>query len=80
MKRFAVATVLMVLTVATVCAAETNDVILQIERMVSAGEKADRALGESIVDGIEKRPKDVSKVLVQRLNDKNLTEQLSPPA
>ena len=65
----------MVLTVATVCAAETNDVILQIERMVSAGEKADRALGESIVDGIEKRPKDVSKVLVQRLNDKNLTEQ-----
>lgn len=75
MTRSAVAMVLTVLAAATVFAAETNDVMLQIERMVSAGEKSDRALGESIIDGIEKNPTDVSKVLVHRLNDKNLTEQ-----
>lgn len=75
MTRYVVAMVLAVLVAATVFAAETSDVMLQIERMVSAGEKSDRALGESIIDGIEKNPKAVSKLLVQRLNDKNLTEQ-----
>lgn len=75
MTRSAVAMVLTVLAVVTVLAAETNDVMLQIERLVLAGEKDDRALVELIIDGIEKNPKDVSKVLVQRLNDKNLTEQ-----
>lgn len=75
MKRFAVTTVLAVFASAGVFSAETNNVILQIDRMVSAGQETDRSLAESIVDGIEQNPGDVSRVFVQRLNDKNLTEQ-----
>lgn len=76
----AVAMVLTVLAVTTMLTAETNDVMLQIERLALTGEKDDRALVELIIDGIEKNAKDVSKVLVQRLNDKNLTEIHSPLA
>lgn len=75
MKRFAVTTVFAVFAAARVFSAETNNVILQIDRMVSAGKEADRSLAESIVNGIEQNSRDVSRVLVQRLNDKNLTEQ-----
>jgi hypothetical protein len=56
-------------------AAETNDVLLQIERMASLGEKAERSLGESIADGIESNRVQISRALVAKLNDKNLTEQ-----
>jgi len=55
-------------------AAQTSDVMRQIEQMVSAGESAPQSLGESIRDGIEQNQKEVSKALVQRLNDQNLTE------
>jgi len=75
MKRFAFAAPLLALTALTALSGETADVLSKIERMASTGEKADRTLGESIADGIEKSPKDVSKALVQMLSDKNLTKQ-----
>jgi hypothetical protein len=58
-----------------VLAVEPSDVLSQIERMASLGEKAERSLGESIADGIEKNPAEVSRALVLKLKDKNLTEQ-----
>lgn len=76
MNRLVTTTVLLVLAVCPpVFAAETNDVLMQIERMASLGEKAERSLVESVADGIEKNPAQVSKAVVVKLNDKNLTEQ-----
>jgi HEAT repeat protein len=57
-----------------VLATETNDVLSQLDRMVSLGEKADRSLGESIADGIATNPAAVSKALVLKLNNKDLTD------
>jgi hypothetical protein len=64
-----------VLTVThVVSAAETNNVLSQIERMASAGKQAEPSLGESIADGIRKNPAEISAALLPRLKDKNLTE------
>ena len=76
MKRFIIAAVLIALIATdTLLSAETKDVLTQIEWMVSVGEKAGISLVESIAEGIENDPAYVSQALVQRLNDKNLTEQ-----
>ncbi len=55
--------------------AETNDVLSQIERMCSLGDKADSSLGASIADEIERTPLPVSKALVQKMQAKGLTDQ-----
>ncbi len=62
MKRSALVTLHSMLGAVPAFSGETDDVLVQIERMASAGEKADRTLGQSIVDGIEKSPKDVCNV------------------
>lgn len=75
MKWFHAVPFLVALAATTVVhAAETSDVMRQIEQMVSSGERAPNSLGESIRDGIEQNPQEVSKALVQRLDDQNLTE------
>jgi len=51
-----------------------TDVLSKIEQMASLGGKTDRALGESIVEGIEKSPANVSEALVLKLDGKDLTE------
>ena len=55
--------------------AESNDVLGQIEHMIVLGNKAESSLGESIADGIQREPAKISKVLVEKLNGENLTEQ-----
>ncbi len=76
MNRLSIAAVLMMLTAwHPAYAKETNDVILQIDRVASLGENADPSLVESIADGIGKNPAQVSRTLVVKLNDKKLTEQ-----
>lgn len=71
----ALATLLVFASTRPLYAQETADVLSQLERMCSLGEKAERTLGESIADGIEKNPAQVSKALVQKIKDKALTEQ-----
>jgi HEAT repeat protein len=56
-------------------AADHNDVLQQIERMASLGEKADPSLAESIADNIEKNSTQISKALIPKLKDNKLTEQ-----
>lgn len=76
MNRFFTALVFLALATGTpLFAAEANDVLLQIERMASLGEKAEKSLGESIVDGIEQNSAQVSKILIKKLNDEKLSEQ-----
>jgi hypothetical protein len=76
MNRLFIATALLMLAVRLpVFAEESKDVMSQIERMASLKEKADTPLVESIADGIERNPEQVSRALILKLNDKNLTEQ-----
>jgi hypothetical protein len=75
-KRFFTAVVLLT-TVSwlPIYAADHSDVLQQIERMTSLGEKADPSLEESIADGIEKNSTQISKALITKLKDNKLTEQ-----
>lgn len=57
-----------------VWADQTSDTLSQIEHMASLRGKKDRALSESIVEGIEKSPADISEALVLKLDGKDLTE------
>ncbi len=75
MRFFTAMIILVIVLCVPLYAADINDVLSQIEQMVSQGEKADPSLGESIVDGIERNSATVSKALLLKLNDKNLTEQ-----
>jgi hypothetical protein len=73
--RFLIATAILTFSVwCSAYAAETNDIVSQIERMASLGEKAEHSLFESIADGIKKNPSEVSRSLLHKLKDKNLTE------
>jgi hypothetical protein len=54
---------------------KTDDLLGQIDRMATAGEKSDHSLGESIADGIEEHPVEVAKSLRSKLQASNLTEQ-----
>ena len=58
-----------------VMANEADDVLSQIDRMASLGEKADKSLIDAITDSIEKNPAQVSNLLLRKINEKNLTEQ-----
>lgn len=75
MKKLTIATLLLALMTFPAFSGETPDVLSLIERMASAGENADRSLGGSIAAAIENSPKDVSRALIQRLNNESLTEQ-----
>lgn len=53
---------------------ETKDVLKDIDKMASLGEKAEPSLVNSVADEIDKNPKGISAVLIPRLKDKELTE------
>ena len=59
----------------TVPAAQTDDILSKIERMASLSAKEEPSLGETVVEGIEKNPAEVSKALLLRLKNKTLTEK-----
>jgi hypothetical protein len=56
-------------------AADIDETLLKIERIVALGGRTEPSLGESIADGIERNPAQLSQALVLKLNDKKLTEQ-----
>ncbi len=57
-----------------VSAAETNDILKNIDKMASLGEKAESSLVRSVVDEIDKNPKEIAAAIIRRLKDKDLTE------
>jgi hypothetical protein len=74
--RFLIVTAILTFTVGfSTYAAETNDVVSQIDHWVSLGEKADNSLIGSIADGIKKNPSEALNSLLPKLQDKNLTEK-----
>ena len=54
---------------------ETANILSEIERLASSSVEADRSLGESVAEGIEKSPAVVSSALLTKLRGKNLTEK-----
>ena len=63
--------------VATSClaSAQAEDVLLKIEQAASGEREAASSVYEAVAEGIEKNPAEVSKKLLLRLQDKNLTDQ-----
>jgi HEAT repeat protein len=57
-----------------ITAADTNDILKDIDKMASLGEKAEPSLVSSVAEEIEKNPKEISAALIPRLKDKDLTE------
>lgn len=53
---------------------QADDTLSKIERMVSLGENIEPALGQSVVDGIEKNPTEIAKKLRQKIQDMPLTD------
>jgi HEAT repeat protein len=55
-------------------AAETKDVLKDIDKMASLGEKAESSLVKSVVGQAEKNPNEISAAIIRKLKDKDLTE------
>ncbi len=57
-----------------ILAEETNDILKNIDKMASLGEEAESSLVKSVVDEIERNPKEITAAIIPRLKGKDLTE------
>jgi HEAT repeat protein len=56
-------------------ATPVDETLSDLDRMASPAGQRERSLGQTIVENIEKNPAEISKRLLSRLNDKNLSEK-----